>query len=112
MTRRPKDLGASTLARLRNLARERGDDTQVVLTQFVLDRLLHRLSVSPHRDQFLLKGAMLFVAWTGLPHRTTRDLDLLGRGEPEESRILQLIRAICGPRSSPTAWRSTPTRSR
>ena len=101
MTRRPKDLGASTQARLRNLARERGDDTQVVLTQFVLERLLHRLSVSPHRDQFLLKGAMLFVAWTGLPHRTTRDLDLLGRGAPEESRILQLIRAVCGTEVAP-----------
>ncbi len=43
----------------------------------------------------MLKGATLFVAWTGLRHRTTRDLDLLGQGAPEESRILQLIRAVC-----------------
>ncbi len=49
MTRPPKDLGASVQARLRNVARERGEDVQIVLLQFVLERLLHRIASSPYR---------------------------------------------------------------
>ena len=76
MTRPPPELGASIQARLRNLAKERGDDVQLILTQFVLERFLHRLGTSQHNDQFVLKGAMLFLTWSALPHRPTRDLDL------------------------------------
>lgn len=36
-------------------------------------RLLYRLSVSAHRDRFILKGAMLFVTWVTDPFRPTRD---------------------------------------
>ena len=36
-------------------------------------RLLYRLSVSAHRDRFILKGAMLFVTWVADPFRPTRD---------------------------------------
>ncbi|MFT7536140.1 MAG: hypothetical protein ACI85K_002094 [Hyphomicrobiaceae bacterium] len=95
MTRPPRDMAASIQARLRNVAKARGHDTQIVLTQFALERLLLRISTSPHGDQFLLKGALLFVAWTGLPHRATRDLDLLGRGPAEEARLLAMFRSIC-----------------
>jgi hypothetical protein len=45
-----------------------------------LERWLYRLSQSPHRDRFILKGAMLFTLWSEEPHRKTRDLDLLGFG--------------------------------
>lgn len=46
MTRPPRDMAASVQARLRNVAKERGHDTQVVLTQFALERLLLRISTS------------------------------------------------------------------
>ena len=95
MTRQPKDLGASVQARLRNVARERGEDVQVVLLQFVLERLLHRLASSPHRREFVLKGAMLFTAWTKIAHRATRDLDLLGSGPSELPRLAAIFRTIC-----------------
>ncbi len=88
MTRQPKDLGASVQAKLRNLAQQRGDDVQLLLTQFVLERLLHRLAASEHAGTFLLKGAMLFAAWTKVPHRATRDLDLLGQGDAELPRLV------------------------
>ena len=87
MTKPPKDLGASMQARLRNLAQQRGCDVQLLLTQFVLERLLHRLAASPHASLFLLKGAMLFAAWTKVPHRATRDLDLLGQGSGTGSML-------------------------
>lgn len=94
MTSLPKDLGASMQARLRNLAQQRGDDVQLLLTQFVLERLLHRLAASAHAHQFLLKGAMLFAAWTKVPHRATRDLDLLGHCTPELDRLVGIFREI------------------
>ncbi len=42
-----------------------------MLTRFALERLLYRLSISPHREQFLLKGALLFDLWFDEPHRPT-----------------------------------------
>lgn len=95
MTKPAKNLGVSLQARLRNLAKQRGEDVQLVLTQFVLERLLHRLSMSPCRADFVLKGAMLFAVWTKIPHRATRDIDLLGRGSPELARLAEVFRGVC-----------------
>lgn len=77
----PKDIGASVRARLLRLARERGEDFQLVLTRYANERLLFRLASSRHAQRFVLKGAALFTLWTGRPHRATRDLDLLGFGD-------------------------------
>lgn len=87
MTRPPRDIGASVQARLLQLARERKEDYQLVLTRYANERLLYRLSRSDHADRFVLKGAALFVLWTGALLRATRDLDLLGFGEPGDKRI-------------------------
>ena len=87
MTKAPRDIGASVRARLLRLARERGEDFQLVLTRYANERLLYRLASSPHASRFVLKGAALFTLWTGKPHRATRDLDLLGFGDPSEERI-------------------------
>ena len=54
---------ASIRQRLLDRARTRGEDFQLVLDRYAVERLLYRLSVSPHRDQFLLKGALLFALW-------------------------------------------------
>ncbi|MBB3704499.1 hypothetical protein FHS67_000802 [Aminobacter aminovorans] len=53
-----------------------------MLTRFALERLLVRLSQSPHAERFVLKGAILMMSWFDDPHRGTRDLDLLGFGDP------------------------------
>ena len=82
MTKTPKDISSSVRARLLHLARERGEDFQRVLTRYANERLLYRLASSTHASQFVLKGAALFTLWTGQPHRATRDLDLLGYGDP------------------------------
>ncbi|MES2481085.1 MAG: nucleotidyl transferase AbiEii/AbiGii toxin family protein, partial [Pseudomonadota bacterium] len=74
------NLPASILARLLNLAKERGDDYTLLLNRFALERLLCRISLSPYADRFLLKGALLFSLWYNDPHRPTRDVDLLGFG--------------------------------
>ncbi|MBS1832401.1 MAG: nucleotidyl transferase AbiEii/AbiGii toxin family protein [Acidobacteria bacterium] len=90
----PSNIGASVRARLLNLARETGQPFDVLLTRYVLERLLYRLSSSRHTDRFVLKGAMLLTTW--LPHtsRGTRDLDLLAFGESSEDRVLGIFRNI------------------
>jgi hypothetical protein len=78
-----------------HLARQQKEDFQFVLTRYALERLLYRLSRSPHRDAFVLKGAMLFALWGGPRHRPTKDLDLLGRGDNSVERCAQLFRDVC-----------------
>jgi len=94
-SRQPRNMAASVRQRLMNLSRERGDEFQLVLTRYGLERLLYRLAQSPHAEQFVLKGAALFQLWTGQPHRSTRDLDLLGQGDPSTDRLRQLFQDIC-----------------
>jgi hypothetical protein len=72
------NLPASVRQRLLNLASERKEDFGLVLSRYGLERFLYRLSASPHRDSFVLKGALLLQVWTGETYRPTRDLDLLG----------------------------------
>jgi predicted nucleotidyltransferase component of viral defense system len=93
---KPRNLAASVRHRLTDLARKQGEDFQLVLTRYVIERLLYRLSRSPYRHEFILKGAMLFRVWTDQIHRPTRDLDLLSRGEPSLEANTQIFRDICG----------------
>lgn len=65
------------------------------MTRYALERLLYRLSQSKYRDQFILKGAFLFSLWSDEPHRATRDLDLLGRGDNTLSHLEQVFQEIC-----------------
>ena len=93
---RPRNMAASVKHRLMELARKQGEDFQLVLTRYVIERLLYRLSRSEHAGQFVLKGAMLFRLWADQPHRPTRDLDLLGKGEPSPEALAEVFRAVCG----------------
>lgn len=79
---------ASILARLLQLAKQRGDDYSLLLNRFAMERLLVRLSGSPHADRFLLKGALLFSLWYDAPHRPTRDVDMLGFGPDDEVNLI------------------------
>jgi hypothetical protein len=98
MPRELHNIGASVRARLLDRARAERSDFQILLTRYALERLLYRLSVSPHRDRFILKGAMLFVTWVAEPFRPTRDLDLLGHGDSDAEAIAETFRAICAQR--------------
>lgn len=95
MKDKPANLPASILARLRNIARDKQTDNQLILRRYAIERLLYRLSISPHRDQFILKGAMLFTAWLNDPFRPTQDLDLLGFGNPAVTAIRSVFETIC-----------------
>ena len=88
------NLSESILARLLTLAKQRGDDYSLLLNRFGMERLLARVSASPHADRFLLKGALLFALWYDTPHRPTRDADLLGFGPDDEANLIATFRDI------------------
>jgi predicted nucleotidyltransferase component of viral defense system len=90
-----KNIGASIRARLLNLAKERNQPFDLLLTRYTLERFLYRLSLSKHRDRFVLKGAMLLTSTMDDPHRPTRDLDLLGFGDPDPAGMIEVFREIC-----------------
>jgi predicted nucleotidyltransferase component of viral defense system len=90
-----RNIGASVRARLLNIARDRKQPFDLLLTRYVLERLLYRLSISKYRDRFVLKGAMLLTTWFENPLRPTRDLDLLGFGESNPEAIAAIFREVC-----------------
>lgn len=94
MAKEIKNIGASIRARLLTLSKSSGQPFDLLLTRFVLERLLYRLSRSSHRDKFVLKGAMLLATLIDNPHRGTRDLDLLGFGDNESAAVLNVFREI------------------
>jgi predicted nucleotidyltransferase component of viral defense system len=91
-----KDRPASVRARLLNLARERGEDFQITLRNYLFERFLYRLSRSELRERFVLKGAMLLRLWANQPYRATVDLDLLSRGNNDPDSVGRDVAAVCG----------------
>lgn len=89
------NLAASVRQRLYNLARAGGEELQLVFTRYGVERLLYRLSHTPGGERFVLKGAVLFYAWEGAPHRPTRDVDFAVSGDPSPEAITAMFRAVC-----------------
>ena len=89
-----KNVGASVRARLLRVSKEKGQNFDLVLTHYAIERLLYRLAQSRHADRFVLKGAMLLKTWFDEPFRGTRDLDLLGYGDPAPDAVLGVFREI------------------
>lgn len=95
MKRPPSNVAHSVRTRLLMVSKAAGEEFNYVLVRYALERFLERLSRSPHRDTFILKGAMLFRLWAPRTHRPTKDLDLLGRGPPDLARLAALFAEIC-----------------
>ena len=69
-------------ALIRNIAKEKNISAQLVLQNFMLERLLERISISPYRENFILKGGFLVGAMVGLNSRATMDMDITIKGQP------------------------------
>ncbi|MDZ7842410.1 MAG: nucleotidyl transferase AbiEii/AbiGii toxin family protein [Gammaproteobacteria bacterium] len=94
MAKEIRNIGASVRARLQNLSRETSQNFELILTRYALERLLYRLSTSAYAERFVLKGAMLLTSWFADLHRATRDLDLLGFGDPSPNAMIVAFREI------------------
>lgn len=94
MTQANRTAPASVRARLLNVAKAQEADFQQVLVRFALERILYRLGQSKHAHRFVLKGALLFTVWFDMPHRATRDADLLGFGPSDPASVVEVFRDI------------------
>ena len=90
----PVDNPAAVHRGLLALTRRRKADFNAILVQYAIERLIDRLSRSPHADRFVLKGAMLFRVWTGELQRPTKDVDFLGHGDPSPAAVAEAVTAI------------------
>lgn len=89
-----KNVSASIKQKLLNHARQTNLDFNALLIRFAMERLLYRLSISPYREQFYLKGAMLFVLWENTAHRPTKDLDLLFIPKHDSDQLVKTFQQI------------------
>lgn len=65
---------------IRNLSKKNSADAQILLRNYMMERFLERISLSKHKDRFILKGGMLVAAMVGLDARSTMDLDATVKG--------------------------------
>ena len=90
-----KNITASILQKLKNYSEARKEDRGLTITNYAIERLLYRFSISQYASQFVLKGAQLFRIWTDTAYRPTRDLDLLRFGNPDIAELEQIFRNVC-----------------
>lgn len=67
-------------ALIRNLSKEKSVNAQILLRNYMLERLLERVSSSEYKHGFILKGGMLVAAMVGLDTRSTMDMDATLKG--------------------------------
>jgi hypothetical protein len=96
-------LAHSVQVRLVRHAKEIGVDPSLVLTRYGIERFLYRLSQSVHAERFVLKGALLLMAWLGESLRPTRDADLLGFVDFADDELASIVRDVCTTAVEPDA---------
>jgi len=86
----------SLKARIRNIAKSKNINPQILLQNFMFERFLERLSLSEYKDNFIIKGGMLITAIIGIDIRSTMDLDATFRGMHFSfENISEMIATIC-----------------
>jgi predicted nucleotidyltransferase component of viral defense system len=87
-----QNIPASIQARLQNKVGEIGQSYNEVLQYYGMERFLYRLSKTPHVNDFILKGGLMFYG-LGIPlRRTTRDIDFLRIADNAQRDILSVFR--------------------
>lgn len=85
----------SVRAKLYNLAKQEQIDYQTIVTRFLHEAALYKVSQSKWKDHFFLKGGILMYAMQGLHSRPTTDIDFLGQSISNDSdRLLNIFTEI------------------
>ncbi|MFR9543653.1 MAG: nucleotidyl transferase AbiEii/AbiGii toxin family protein [Rikenellaceae bacterium] len=91
-----KNIAKSVRAKLLNISKQEGQVYQTVITRYIYERLLYRLSISDYRDKFCLKGGTLLYAMEREYARPTLDVDFLGiKIKNDEINIKNIFTEIC-----------------
>lgn len=81
---------------IKKLAKEKNISAQLVMQNFMLERLLERISMSKYQDNFILKGGFLIAAMVGLDTRATMDMDATVKGlTVNEETVRDMFKDIC-----------------
>lgn len=81
--------------KIKNLAKEKDLHAQEILQIFMFERVLERLSLSPYKENFILKGGLLISSMIGVAERTTKDMDTTVKGiDMDEANIERIIKEI------------------
>lgn len=81
---------------IKNIAKEKCISAQLVMQNFMLERLLERIAVSKYQQNFILKGGFLIAAMVGLDTRATMDMDATIKGLPiNEQTVREMFEEIC-----------------
>jgi len=99
--RRVTNVAASVRQRLLNEARATGRPFNELLQYFAMERFLYRLSKSPQREKFVLKGALMLPTWGVSLTRPTKDIDLLGHVANDIEGIVAVVKEVCGQEVEP-----------
>lgn len=84
-------------ATIKNISRNRNISAQIVMQNYMLERLLERISVSRYQSNFILKGGFYIAAMVGLDTRATMDMDATVRGlAVSQDAIRHMFEEICG----------------
>lgn len=87
----------SLKAKIRNIAKQKNIPAQVILQNYMFERLLIRLSASEYKEKFVLKGGMLVAAIVGLDNRATMDMDTTLKNLPlTPETIRSALETVCG----------------
>ena len=90
-----KNYARSVRAKLLNISKEENVFYQSLLTRYFQERLLYRLSVSPYKERFILKGGALLYAHEHLKARPTLDIDFLGQQISRELDNIKETLSFC-----------------
>ncbi len=81
---------------IKNMSKEKGISAQLVMQNYMLERLLERISISKYQPHFILKGGFLIAAMVGLDTRATMDMDATIKGLPvTKEMVKQMFMDIC-----------------
>ena len=94
MKRPVKNIAASILTRLRNQAESMDRPFAEILQYYAMERFLYRLSKTKYADKFVLKGGLLFYAWSLPLRRPTKDIDFRGYMSHNSKDILKMIQTV------------------
>lgn len=95
----------SITQKLRNKAKELDLNYNLVLSKFFFDEFLKLISISIHRENFMLKGGMLLTYSLGVQNRSTQDIDFLVKGFPIETvKLKKILEEILGDTNKKDIW--------
>ena len=95
MTKKVINLPESIKGRLLQKSKTLGMNFNEILQRYAMERFLYRLGISRYKEDYILKGALLFHVWSDQQHRSTRDIDFLGHGDPSLEHVEAVIKTIC-----------------